>query len=194
VQNIREGIHVNAMNYFFSSINPGIKPIYFIMAIMIAFITASITRYYRRQKRITKVQAIALIILTTYIFLVFASTVFSRTTRDSYHYKLIPFWSYRRIWQGSKELLWEDIFNGFMLLPVGVFMPMILKENRGAKTFRRVLLMGFLTSFTIELLQLVMKRGLFEFDDMFHNTIGVAIGYGIWWKITLKFNQRKQGV
>jgi glycopeptide antibiotics resistance protein len=181
------------MNYFFSSINPGIKPVYFIIAAMIALITASITRHYQRQNQITKNQAIALILLTTYIFLVFASTVFSRTTRGSYHYELIPFWSYRKIWQGSKDLLWEDIFNGFMLLPVGVLMPMILKDNRGAKAFRRVLLIGFLTSLTIELLQLVMKRGLFEFDDMFHNTIGVAIGYGIWWKITLKFNQRKQG-
>jgi glycopeptide antibiotics resistance protein len=182
------------MNYFFSSINPGIKPVYFIIAAMIALTTASISRHYQRQNRITKTQAIALILLTTYMFLVFASTVFSRTSKDSYQYELIPFWSYRKIWQGSKELLWEDIFNGFMLLPVGVFMPMILKNHRGAKAFRRVLLMGFLTSLTIELLQLVMKRGLFEFDDMFHNTIGVAIGYGIWRKITMKFNQRKQGV
>jgi glycopeptide antibiotics resistance protein len=45
----------------------------------------------------------------------------------------------------------------------------------------RVALLGFLTSFTIELLQLILKRGLFEFDDMFHNTIGVGIGYGVWW-------------
>lgn len=27
------------------------------------------------------------------------------------------------------------------------------------------------------------KRGLFEFDDMFHNTIGVAIGYWIYWNL-----------
>jgi glycopeptide antibiotics resistance protein len=50
----------------------------------------------------------------------------------------------------------------------------------------RIILIGFLISLTIEILQLVTKRGLFEFDDIFHNTLGVAIGelgYWIWWKV-----------
>jgi hypothetical protein len=33
------------------------------------------------------------------------------------------------------------------------------------KVFRRVILLGFFTSLTIEILQLIAKRGLFEFDD-----------------------------
>ena len=31
----------------------------------------------------------------------------------------------------------------------------------------------------IELVQLMSRRGLFEFDDIIHNTIGTAIGFGL---------------
>ena len=39
--------------------------------------------------------------------------------------------------------------------------------------------MGFVFSSVIELSQLVLKRGLCEFDDVFHNTLGCVIGYGV---------------
>jgi glycopeptide antibiotics resistance protein len=74
-----------------------------------------------------------------------------------------------------------------MLLPMGILMPIFLKENRGKQAFGRVVLMGFLLSLTIEILQLVTKRGMFEFDDLFHNTLGVAIGCWIWWKVKNRF-------
>ena len=38
------------------------------------------------------------------------------------------------------------------------------------------LLIGISISFSIELLQLVLCRGLFEFDDIIHNSLGFLIG------------------
>ena len=38
---------------------------------------------------------------------------------------------------------------------------------------------GLLLSASIETIQLVSHRGLFEFDDIVHNTIGTAIGVGL---------------
>ena len=35
---------------------------------------------------------------------------------------------------------------------------------------------SFLMSASIEIIQLVSHRGLFEFDDMVHNTLGAVIG------------------
>ena len=35
-------------------------------------------------------------------------------------------------------------------------------------------------SFVIEVVQLVFKLGLFEFDDIFHNTLGAVIGFVMW--------------
>lgn len=54
---------------------------------------------------------------------------------------------------------------------------MILLTNR----FRFVTALGsgLLISVCIEVVQLVFHRGLFEFDDMFHNTLGTLIGIGI---------------
>jgi glycopeptide antibiotics resistance protein len=82
---------------------------------------------------------------------------------------------------GSRSLFWEDVFNVIMLIPVGFLLP-ACKKN-GAKSgigIRGIMLITFLISLTIEMLQLVLKRGLFEFDDMFHNTLGGVIGYGIY--------------
>ncbi|MBR4027500.1 MAG: VanZ family protein [Lachnospiraceae bacterium] len=41
-------------------------------------------------------------------------------------------------------------------------------------------MLSFVTSLTIEVLQLFMKKGLFEFDDIFHNTLGGVLGYVIY--------------
>ncbi len=35
-------------------------------------------------------------------------------------------------------------------------------------------------SFVIEVVQFVFKLGLFEFDDIFHNTLGAVIGFVMW--------------
>jgi glycopeptide antibiotics resistance protein len=106
--------------------------------------------------------------------------------------------SHRQVWE--ENLFWEDIFNVFMLLPVGALLPIISGgngrksgekssiENRTKTRPGRIILIGFLISLTIEILQLVTKRGLFEFDDIFHNTLGVAVGelaYWIWQKVKL---------
>lgn len=171
------------MDHIFSSINPNIKPVYYLIAAIIALLSGAITRYYLRQKRISKAQAMAIVLLTIYIFLVFASTVFSRVSMDSYSYKLFPLWSYWEILHGSMSILWEDILNVILLLPAGILFPTAMGNDVGRKLFRRVVLIGFLISFAIEILQLILKRGLFEFDDMFHNTMGATIGYWVYQKM-----------
>jgi glycopeptide antibiotics resistance protein len=121
------------------------------------------------------------VLLSVYVFLVFASTVFSRRISVDYAYELLPFWSYRQIMAGSRSLFWEDVFNVIMLIPVGFLLPACRKNGeKPVFGIRRVMLITFLISLTIEMLQLVLKRGLFEFDDMFHNTLGGVIGYGIY--------------
>lgn len=166
------------MDYIFQSADPKIKPEYFVVAVIIAMLTVVVTERRRRQEKLTKTQSAAIVLLTVYIFLVFASTVFSRVPKDYYNYRLVPFWSYRHILKGSWSLFWYDVFNVAMLFPVGVLFPMAMagKWHNSKKLFRRIVLTGFLISLIIESLQLILKRGLLEFDDMFHNTIGVAIG------------------
>ena len=119
-----------------------------------------------------KVISASTALMVTYIFIVFSSTVFCRPEKSYYDYNLMPFWSYRNIIKyHNMKLLSEDILNCILLLPVGV-----LCQISFGKSVKRAALLGFCISVTIEVLQLVLKRGLFEFDDIFHNTIGCAAG------------------
>lgn len=50
-------------------------------------------------------------------------------------------------------------------------------------------MIGCACSVSIELTQYFTGRGLFEFDDIFHNTLGAVIGYIIMKKITCSNRQ-----
>jgi glycopeptide antibiotics resistance protein len=181
------------MDYIFLFINLNIKPVYFGIAAIIGLLTGAVAVYYLRRGRFSKVQSLALPILVVYVFLVFASTVFSRKPAADYSYKVIPFWSYREILLGGPDadfLFWEDVFNLCMLLPEGILLTLVIgrKDLQKSGLPAKVILIGFFTTLLIELLQLILKRGLFEFDDIFHNTLGVTIGC---WICRLVASQRK---
>ena len=60
-----------------------------------------------------------------------------------------------------------------MLFPVGFLLPIA----RGRRVSWKVgLFVGVLISGTIEVLQFVLRRGLFEWDDIIHNSLGCMIG------------------
>lgn len=111
-------------------------------------------------------------VLIIYICIVLGITVFNRLPYDSVKYNVELFWSYRAAVENEK-LVWEIVLNYFMLLPFGILGAFYLKG-------RWVILLGFLSSLAIELTQFFMRRGLFEFDDLIGNTLGVIIGVGIY--------------
>lgn len=110
--------------------------------------------------------------MAIYICAVLGITVFNRLPYDEVKYKFELFWSYREA-VSDQKLMWEILLNYFMLLPFGILGALYLKR-------RWVVLLGFLFSAAIELTQFFMRRGLFEFDDMLGNTLGVVIGVGIY--------------
>lgn len=124
-------------------------------------------------------QIIVCSMLTIYLFLVLASTVLSRSAKPGYQYELELFWTYRNmLYEHEYGLIQEIVFNLLLLMPYGIFMPIALgkKKQNGIN----VIFTGFLLSSGIEILQLVLKRGLFEFDDILHNTAGIFLGYWLY--------------
>ena len=87
------------------------------------------------------------------------------------------FWSYKEWFSGNWNLGWQILANIVLFIPLGVLLP-----NR-----KRFLLIPILLSISIELLQLYTLRGLFEFDDIFDNTLGAVIGWAIGRKIRDKW-------
>lgn len=156
------------MDYIFNY-DPGISPEYMLAAVPL-FVLSFLFMYRNKQKN--KVVSSSTALMVTYIFIVFSSTVFCRPEKSYYDYNLTPFWSYRNIIKyHDGKLFSEDILNCILLLPVGV-----LCQISSGRSVKRAALLGFCISVTIEVLQLVLKRGLFEFDDIFHNTLGCAAG------------------
>lgn len=150
-----------------------------------------------KQKKIVTVQAIAGLSLLTFLAIVFASTVFTRTP-GTRQYQLELFWSWKEILGIGKcgrlgstadgGLLQENLLNILLLLPAGILLPGVF--NREMKWWQG-LLFGVMISSAIELCQLVLCRGLFEFDDIIHNSLGCMLGTLVGNKLLLLYRKRK---
>lgn len=133
-----------------------------------------------KQKKICVSQAVTAVILFIFLAIVFESTVFSRTLGKR-QYQLEILWSWKELIRpkgrlgavSPGELLEEIILNVMLLFPVGVLLPIIFKRNL---SWRIALFTGVLVSACIEMLQLILCRGLFEFDDIIHNGLGCMLG------------------
>ena len=144
---------------------------YYIIALLLMAVTGFVCYYHKRDL----VFSTAWAFLVGYMFLVFASTVITRTTGVDYKFNLRPFWSYTAVSKGKEYLVSLNIANVLMLIPVGFLIPFI-----GSVDYNKVVLTGVSFSGVIEFFQLILKRGLCEFDDIFHNTVGCVMGYLIY--------------
>ena len=129
-----------------------------------------------REGRMLRRQRTALSILCAYLILALEMLVFARTEKVGRHFALNLFWSYRAIAEGRTYLLYLDIFNVLLFVPLGVLFPMAERKPG----FWKSVGLGAALSLFAELLQALTARGLFELDDLFHNIIGTAIGVGLW--------------
>ena len=111
-------------------------------------------------------------LLVEYLFLLLYLAVFVRNTQAEWTYKLSPFWSYQAIGEGRDDILVQVVMNVLAFIPIGL----LLGTFKGMKWWQ-ALLIGLCFSMLIELLQLVLKRGLTEIDDVVHNGVGCVIGY-----------------
>lgn len=134
-------------------------------------------------KKIKISQAITSLLFLTFLAIVFASTVFTRQLGVRM-YQLEVFWSWKEIFKigecgrlGSTGteggLLQENLLNMILLMPAGILLPFIF--NKKIRWWQG-LLVGVLISSGIESLQLILCRGLFEFDDIIHNSFGCMVG------------------
>lgn len=150
----------------YGSIN--ISKEYYLIAFIMMLITGVVCFYRKRDISVSIVWGL----LVGYVFLIFASTVISRTMGADFKVEWRLFWSYVAIKKGKEYLLYLNIANVLMLIPVGFLVSCI-----GFMNYKKAILTGIMVSGVIEVFQLISKRGLFEFDDIFHNTLGCVIGY-----------------
>ncbi len=112
-------------------------------------------------------------LILIYLIFVLLLTIITRTQKPTITAKLIPFWSwYDVIFHHNKTLFEENILNTFMLFPLGVMLTLLTPNFKVKHSFY----FGLTLSATIEVTQLIFRLGLFEWDDIIHNTLGCVLG------------------
>ncbi len=111
--------------------------------------------------------------LTAYVALIICSTCIFRDVTATRNLCMSPLWSYIKILDGEPKYIVENLMNILVFLPVGLLMPL----SHNGINFKKVVIIGTTLSLVIEIIQFSLKTGMAEFDDVFHNTLGTAIGY-----------------
>lgn len=125
-----------------------------------------------------------------YIIVVLGATLGMRQTGYGFYSNFHLFSSYIEAWNSFSSLQWRNIIlNILMLVPFGFFLPLLFKK---CKKFWVTYLSGFLFTLILELTQLIAQKGIFELDDIFNNTLGCIIGYGIVMIFVLYFVDKKK--
>lgn len=144
--------------------------IFFVIVLMVATIIFSILL---KKGKINLFQLIAGELLLIFMFIVLGSTVFTRVPDKVEAYKLMPFWSWNEVIKGNIQVLEENLLNLTLLFPFGFLLPFVFYRKI---IWYKALIMGLVFSFFIETSQLILHRGLFEWDDMIHNSLGAMLG------------------
>jgi glycopeptide antibiotics resistance protein len=76
--------------------------------------------------------------------------------------------------KGHHLFSYEVVGNFIMLLPLGVYLPLLYKNLKG---FLPVTFMALLLSVSIELMQLATNVRVTDIDDVILNTAGASVGY-----------------
>ena len=109
--------------------------------------------------------------------MIYGYTVFFRSYTENSGVNLMPFWSYRMESQDLQYSMYvENLMNVLMFVPFGLLLGCSFKGI----TWKVVLLVTLFVSVSIESLQYILKLGFAEFDDVFHNTIGAFLGFGLY--------------
>ena len=155
--------------YVLSMYNSYIPSQFFECFFSLLSISVLVTFLFKGLKKGIRIYGI--IILVSYLFLLYASTLFFRNYEKHHGYFLKPFWSYSR-----NDMLLENLMNVIVFVPIGLLVGCTIKKM----SWKKVLFIGMGISLSIELLQLVFKRGYAEMDDLIHNTLGCMIGFGVY--------------
>lgn len=130
------------------------------------------------KRRLSDIPWLATACLIGYCAVVLGLTNFSRVLGATKSVNLILFFAYFDAFATGSLRAWQLIvFNVLMFLPMGFLVPFI---SRRLDSLKAALICGLTFSLLVETLQLINSAGIFELDDLFHNTLGSGIGYAIY--------------
>lgn len=137
----------------------------------------------------------ALFVLVGYISLLIFWMFFGfgRYTYLEFRYNLIPFSTIKHFlnFDQFSTSMWviNLIGNIGVFVPFGILLPVIF-QGRIVKSYVSFIV-GMLT---LEITQLLSRRGIFDIDDLLLNSVGFVIGYGIYRIGVLWLDSKKDSI
>ena len=112
--------------------------------------------------------------MLVYLYCVLNITLIDRTPGMRRHV-FRPLWEVSTMLKSGNYTYWSGqiVGNLIMLLPFGFMLPVMSDRFKNIRTAAAA---GLIFSMFIEFTQYYTGRGLFESDDIMHNTIGACIG------------------
>ena len=113
----------------------------------------------------------------TYAILILMVTLFSREGAHQRPPELLPFWSWVEVVRHRNwDLLYQIFLNVLLFLPLGALLYCCKRIRKNRHPLLTIWLIGLGFSACIEVSQLLFHLGLFEWDDMIHNSLGCFLG------------------
>ena len=81
-------------------------------------------------------------------------------------------------WSADGSMSRHAMENILLFVPFGILVPL---KHHFFKKWWNLLLAAFISSLSIEMVQLITARGFFEIDDILLNTVGAMIGFTAFW-------------
>ena len=120
-------------------------------------------------------RTVAWVLLVLYIGFIIYTTLLCREPKDYREYNFQLFWSYQRFFDDVRPQARQILLNILFFVPFGILVPLCVDGSWKRKLVITII-SSCLLSGTVEFFQLLYKLGFAEFDDVFDNTMGAAIG------------------
>lgn len=140
----------------------------------------AIAMYYlwHQKEKVVWRKIMAVGVLAILISVIFTITLTGRNVKEAVNWMWQPLWSYEAVLkEKNNALLVQILWNIIIFIPLGILLPICFSKMR---RYRYAFMTVFIVSATIEVLQGVLKIGLFELDDIMNNLLGTAIGVGMY--------------
>lgn len=144
-------------------------------AFALVLIYLGYNKKHKGEKKFPWGKIILYLLLAGYLIILFFTTILRRHGGFYSKYNLHLFRAWVEAWNNYSVMNWANVLlNVALFVPLGGLLPLLWKK---CKQWYITIPVGFGTSLIIELVQLVLRRGTCDIDDLFANTLGTAIGF-----------------
>ena len=169
-----DAVMYDFLRYVLWELKNSLLPVALVGVLAGAVLAVTAVRCRRRGRKFPWARAIGWLALAFWL----AVTVYATVLRHSggwRAYNLHLFRAWREVWNDFSFKSWANVLlNIALFCPLGFLLPLLWKKMR---SWYLSVPLGLGVSLLIELVQLALKRGICDVDDLLANTLGTVLGW-----------------